>query len=99
MPKIVIKLPAEGIEADVKTEGEVGAEQIVVEPYFFNLDAAAPVAYLTVLDDDGKVLRKASLQLAGNNGAFKLLDVTSKVQPRFAKKKQKPTPPKPEVKP
>lgn len=86
MPKIVIKLPAQGIEADTKVEGTDAAE-ISVEPYFFNPDAAAPVAYLTVMGDDGKVLRKAALQLAGNNGAFKLLDVTSKVAPRFAKKK------------
>lgn len=99
MPKIVIKLPTQGVEADSQVEGEAGNVDISVEPYFFNPDSAAPVAYLTVLGDDGKVLRKAALQLSGNNGAFKLVDVTTKVAPRFAKKKQAPPQPKPEAKP
>lgn len=89
MPKVILHLPAKGIEADYEVvTNPDGSTQVVIEPYFFNADAAAPVAYVQSVDDNEKTVSKAAVQVVGSNGNFKLSNVTKKVPPRFAGKKK-----------
>ncbi len=99
MAKVVLRLPAKGIEVDYEVkEMPDGGVEIHIEPFFFQSNGGAPVAYLTTQDDNDKPICKSSLQVSGENGKYKLVDVTKKVSPKFAGKKSAPPKP-PEEKP
>lgn len=97
MAKITLRVPVNGIEADVGVnQNEDGTVDIDISPYFYGQDSAANVAYLTTYNDQDQVICRTAVQVTGSKGSFKLVDVTKKVPPRFSGKKIRTDAPKAE---
>ncbi len=98
--KLEVKIPADGIEADVEVYDANGKRldiklgRIVISPYYYDPAGCPTALYLRSMESkDDKEIKRGIIQLPGSSGVPRINDRTERVEPKFYRDKKPKTEP------